>query len=83
MQEPSSNKGTKRATPSNQQGTTRKAATKGDRATAKTNLRSNNLKPSVYSYLPQYDDLSIEKKMALDKDEHFDRMQIRISCFLD
>ncbi|KAL4574128.1 hypothetical protein LXL04_020953 [Taraxacum kok-saghyz] len=43
----------------------------------------NNLKPSVYSHLPQYDDLPVERKMAFDTDAHFDRMQIRIGCFLD
>ncbi|KAL4584501.1 hypothetical protein LXL04_009104 [Taraxacum kok-saghyz] len=39
-------------------------------------------KASVYSYLPQYDELPVEKKMEFDTDEHFDRMQIRIG-FLD
>ena len=42
----------------------------------------NKLKPTVYSYLPKYDDLSVEKKLELDTDDHFDRMQRRIS-FLD
>ncbi|KAL4557717.1 hypothetical protein LXL04_035904 [Taraxacum kok-saghyz] len=37
---------------------------------------------SVYSYLPQYDELPIEKKMEFDTYEHFDMMQIRIG-FLD
>ncbi|KAL4584614.1 hypothetical protein LXL04_009218 [Taraxacum kok-saghyz] len=39
----------------------------------------NNLKPTVYSYLPKYDELTVEEKMELDTDKHFDRMQRRIS----
>ncbi|KAL4580260.1 hypothetical protein LXL04_016446 [Taraxacum kok-saghyz] len=42
----------------------------------------NNLKASVYGYLPQYDDLPLEQKMEIDTNEHFDRMLIRIG-FLD
>ena len=41
----------------------------------------NKLKPTVYSYLPNYDGLSVEKKLELDTDDHFDRMQRRISFF--
>ncbi|KAL4581991.1 hypothetical protein LXL04_006528 [Taraxacum kok-saghyz] len=42
----------------------------------------NNLKASVYSYLPKYDELPLDKKMEMDTDKHFDRMQTRIA-FLD
>ncbi|KAL4569140.1 hypothetical protein LXL04_024771 [Taraxacum kok-saghyz] len=41
----------------------------------------NKLKPTVYSYLPKYDELSVDQKMELDTDDHFDRMQRRISFF--
>ncbi|KAL4577875.1 hypothetical protein LXL04_013990 [Taraxacum kok-saghyz] len=37
----------------------------------------NNLKPTVYSYLPKYDALPMEKKTEIDTKEHFDRMQAR------
>ncbi|KAL4556702.1 hypothetical protein LXL04_034859 [Taraxacum kok-saghyz] len=41
----------------------------------------NNLKHTVYSYLPKYDELTVEMKMELETEKHFDRMQRRISFF--
>ncbi|KAL4578215.1 hypothetical protein LXL04_014335 [Taraxacum kok-saghyz] len=39
----------------------------------------NNLKPTVYSYLPKYDALPLEKKLEINTKEHFNRMQARSS----
>ncbi|KAL4555483.1 hypothetical protein LXL04_038103 [Taraxacum kok-saghyz] len=41
----------------------------------------NKLKPNVYNYIPQYDKLPLEKKIEIDTNEHFDRMQARINLF--
>ncbi|KAL4555482.1 hypothetical protein LXL04_038101 [Taraxacum kok-saghyz] len=46
-------------------------------------LDLNKLKPNVYSYLPQYDKLPLEKNMEIDTNEHFDRMQARIILAFD
>ncbi|KAL4579767.1 hypothetical protein LXL04_015932 [Taraxacum kok-saghyz] len=37
----------------------------------------NNLKPTVYSYLPKYDALPLEKKTEIYTKENFDRMHAR------